>query len=78
MNTDKMNPQENVQNIVEKDILTTKQMRQILNAYSEYKPIENKFCLNIPIAPRESDNKMTIAQFDELCRFYAYYHIFSV
>ena len=66
------------QNIVEKDILTTKQMRQILNAYSVYKPIEGKFCLNIPILPRDQDNKMTTAQFDELCRFYAYYHIFSV
>ena len=41
------------QNIVEKDILTTKQMRQILNAYSVYKPIEGKFCLNIPILPRD-------------------------
>lgn len=66
------------QNIVEKDILNTKQMRQILNAYSVYKPIENKFCLNIPILPRDADNKMSIAQFDELCRFYAYYHIFAV
>lgn len=66
------------QDSFEKDVLTTKQVRQILNAYSVYKPIEGKFCLNVSILPRDADNKMTIAQFDELCRFYAYYHIFAV
>lgn len=79
MNTNTTQMNENSKQIfVEKDILTTKQMRQILNAYSVYKPIENKICLDIPILPRDADNKMSIAQFDELCRFYAYYHIFAV
>lgn len=64
-NTTQMNAQTNAQTnnktIVEKDVLTTKQMRQILNAYSVYKPIENKFCLDITILPRDADNKMTTA-----------------
>ena len=34
--------------------------------------------MNIPILPRDSENKMSITQFEELCRFYAYYHIFAV
>lgn len=62
MNTNTTQMNENSKQIfVEKDILTTKQMRQILNAYSVYKPIENKVCLDIPILPRDADNKMSIA-----------------
>ena len=54
-----------------------KQVKKILSKYSQYIPISNKFCVDIPITQNEGkDSKLNIKQFYELARFYTHYHLF--
>ena len=56
-----------------------KQVKKILSKYSQYIPISNKFCVDIPITQNEGkDSKLNIKQFYELARFYTHYHLFQV